>query len=260
MEVAEKIFRRSLKKREKLKILTRLAGSCTGKRVLELGCSAAYMSRQLHRLGGWWVGADMDLPVVAYYRKVNACPVVVVKEKLPFAENSFDLVVMPDYLEHVEQDSRLLEEVSRTLRESGELILTVPRDGGLLINRLRSLIGLKPEVYGHRRAGYSPEELRELLQQAGFRLEQEGAYSGFFTELWETILNFFYFRLMGKGKRRRSGGISPVEEKDFVKAKKMFLFYSAVYPFALLFRLIDRIFFFLPGHVLFVKAKKQNQT
>ncbi len=260
MDVAEKIFRRSLKKREKLKVLTRLAGSCTGKRVLELGCSAAYMSKQLHRLGGWWVGADMDLPVVAYYRKVNSCPAVLIKEKLPFAEGSFDLVVIPDYLEHVDEDSRLLEEIFRSLREEGELILTVPRDGGLVINRLRSLIGLKPEVYGHRRAGYSAEELRELLRRTGFKLEEEGAYSGFFTELWETLLNFFYFRLMGKGKKRRSGGISPVEERDFAKAKKMLFFYSAVYPLALLLKFIDRLLFFLPGHVLYAKAKKEGQT
>lgn len=45
---------------------------------------------------------------------------------LDYAENSFDLICAFDVLEHIEDDSRALKELSRVCRPGGSILLTVP--------------------------------------------------------------------------------------------------------------------------------------
>lgn len=47
---------------------------------------------------------------------------------LPFAADTFDLVVTLDVLEHVPTPARALLEIARTLRAGGTFVFTVPRD------------------------------------------------------------------------------------------------------------------------------------
>ncbi len=257
MNLEEKILKKSLKKRKKLQLFLPFLDEIKPGRVLELGCAARAFSRRMHSRGGFWVSADLDFPVVKNFFKFNGNPAVVLKERLPFRDSSFNLVLLPDFLEHVEEDELLLEELHRVCRDNGWLLLTVPKNGRLLINRIRSFIGLKPEVYGHKKAGYSLEELKEKLDKKGFQLVEVMEYSGFFLEAWETLLNFFYYKIFSRKKKRRTGQISPVEEEEFKKLEKVYRFYALSYPFALFADLLDRLLFFLPRHVIFVKAKNK---
>lgn len=45
---------------------------------------------------------------------------------LPFAKDSFDLVVIADVLEHLDNDKQLLSETFRCLKPSGAVMITVP--------------------------------------------------------------------------------------------------------------------------------------
>jgi SAM-dependent methyltransferase len=49
------------------------------------------------------------------------------KDKIPFSDNSFELVLLLEVIEHLKMDHRLLlKEISRVLKESGILIITTP--------------------------------------------------------------------------------------------------------------------------------------
>lgn len=257
MNLEEKILKKSMKKRRKLQLFLPVLDEIKPEKVLELGCAARAFSRRMHSRGDFWVSADLDFPVVKNFFKFNGNPAVVLNEKLPFRDSSFDLVLLPDFLEHVEEDELLLDELHRVCKDNGWLLLTVPRNGKLFINKVRSLIGLEPEIYGHKRAGYSLEELKEKLDKKGFHIVEVIEYSGFFLEVWETLLNFFYYKVFSRKKKLRTGQISPVEEEDFRKVKKVYRFYALLYPVALFAELLDKIFFFLPRHVIFVKAKNK---
>jgi SAM-dependent methyltransferase len=50
---------------------------------------------------------------------------------LPFASNSFDVVISFDVLEHVEQLDQSLQEIHRILRSGGSFVGFVPTEGGL---------------------------------------------------------------------------------------------------------------------------------
>ncbi len=247
MDLRAEITRRSIKKLKKLRLVQ---GRIKG-RVLELGCSASGLSRMLAQ--GFWVGLDFDLPVVKEYSAYVGKPAVVGKENLPFLNGSFETVLMLDFLEHVEDDLLLLKEASRVLKEGGRLLLSVPRSGKLFIIFIRKILGLKKEVYGHRREGYTLEQLRKMLAEAGFEIEEVRKHTGFFLELLETLQNFLYFKTRGK-KRRRAGSISPVEEAELKALKKLLLLQKLVHPFFRFADLLDRI---LPTsyHVLFLTAR-----
>jgi SAM-dependent methyltransferase len=66
-------------------------------------------------------------------------------QELPYPDESFDLVVHSDTLEHVPEPVRGLEECRRVLRDGGACVYTVP----IIVGRLtRSRSGLPPSYHG----------------------------------------------------------------------------------------------------------------
>jgi ubiquinone/menaquinone biosynthesis C-methylase UbiE len=84
---------------------------------------------------------------------------------LPFADDSFDLIILSHVLEHVEHERMLLREIKRVAKM---FVIEVPRD-------------YKPEVdkrinhflaYGHINV-YTPTSLRYLLRTEGFEIVKD---------------------------------------------------------------------------------------
>jgi len=65
--------------------------------------------------------------------------------RLPLADDTFDLVVSCDVLEHVENIERSLDEIYRVLRSGGSFIGFVPAEGGFGPHALFRL--LDPDIY-----------------------------------------------------------------------------------------------------------------
>lgn len=85
---------------------------------------------------------------------------------LPFRNASLSIVTLLDVLEHAQDDSRVLSELSRCLQPGGQVLLTVPAWPGLFGDHDRAL--------GHHRR-YRPRELEQRLEAAGFEiLESRG--------------------------------------------------------------------------------------
>ena len=71
-------------------------------------------------------------------------------QRLPHADESFDLVVHSDTLEHVPDPVRGLSECRRVLREGGACVFTVP----IIVGRLtRSREGRRPSYHGEAAKG-----------------------------------------------------------------------------------------------------------
>jgi len=47
-------------------------------------------------------------------------------KKLPFSDESFDLIIMSNLLEHIPEPQKLLDECYRILKEDGKIIMTIP--------------------------------------------------------------------------------------------------------------------------------------
>jgi SAM-dependent methyltransferase len=80
---------------------------------------------------------------------------------LPFASNSFDLVCALDIIEHVDDDTEALSELSRVTRIGGGILISTP----LHLSRWTNF----DEFVGHRRR-YEPSQLFAKLAQHHLRV------------------------------------------------------------------------------------------
>ena len=75
---------------------------------------------------------------------------------LPFKDKTFDVVLLPEVIEHIVEDGFVLSEIRRVLKDNGFLVLTVP------------YMNDKPEF--HIRI-HSPKTIKRLLKSQGFDIK-----------------------------------------------------------------------------------------
>ena len=89
------------------------------------------------------------------------------EDNLPFADLTFDRILLVHGLELAEHARRLLRETWRVLKDDGRLLIVVPNRTGWWAYRENS-------PFGHGRP-YSPGQLGRLLENALFRVERRDA-------------------------------------------------------------------------------------
>lgn len=96
---------------------------------------------------------------------------------LPIKNESADIVLALDLIEHVDDDGKLLKELHRVTKETGKLILTTPMKGRKLIPLLtEERMAEIHEQWGHIRCGYTYKELERLLKENGFSIIKRSSY------------------------------------------------------------------------------------
>jgi SAM-dependent methyltransferase len=84
-------------------------------------------------------------------------------EKLPFADESFDLVTALDVVEHLDDDVAGLKEMNRVLKKDGKTLIFVPA--------FMWLWGVQDDISNHR-IRYTKKQIVERLEKAGFEIER----------------------------------------------------------------------------------------
>jgi SAM-dependent methyltransferase len=146
---------------ERAELFRRYVGG-PGRRVLDLGCRYGAMTR--HYVGGnSVVGVDVDREALAEAEKLGVEAVRAdVEDPLPFPDESFDVVVAGELLEHVRDAEGLTAELRRVLRPGGTFVGSVP-NAFRLKNRLRFLAGRPPETDPTHLHLFSADDVRRLL-------------------------------------------------------------------------------------------------
>ena len=108
-----------------------LAGElAAGRRVLDIACGEGYGTALLARTAAHVVGVDIVPAVVAHarrrYRQSNLSFAVGSAAAIPLADQSIDLVVSFETLEHLEQHDEMMQDVKRILRPGGLVVVSSP--------------------------------------------------------------------------------------------------------------------------------------
>lgn len=254
---AVKLFKRSVLKQAKYREIVRAIGDTHGRACLDIGGDNGVISYLLRQRGGEWASADLDPVTVAAIRELVGGNVHQIDGRsLPFADASLDLIVIVDFLEHVEHDATFVGEIARVLRPGGLVVANVPHiKRRSLLRRVRESIGLTDEWHGHLRPGYTLEDLSALLGSR-FAVETSRTYSGSFSMAIDTALNAAFLKLGGQ-KAGRSAGKGTVITGDVVrKNQRQFLLLSLLYPVFWAVSRLDHLLFAQQGYMLIVRARR----
>lgn len=153
-----------------------------GRRVLDLGCGSGRHAFAAWRSQASVVALDTSLEdLTGVAGMLGAmCEVGELAEvpsggvlagdayALPFADDSFDVVIASEVLEHLEEDTLAMRELHRVLRPDGVVAVSVPRFGPEIINWLLSR-EYHDRPGGHVRI-YRRRTLIERLSSTGLSL------------------------------------------------------------------------------------------
>lgn len=144
------IFDRQLEKLSKKKRL----------KILNIGCGTGGTIKMLEKHGDV-TNVDVSDEAIRYMKEKGYPNVIKVDGiKLPFKDNTFDLVAAFDVLEHIEQEVGALEEWRRVLGPQGQIFISVPAYQWLWSQHDISL-------HHHRR--YTRKSLKKAGKKAGLK-------------------------------------------------------------------------------------------
>jgi len=108
---------------------------------------------------------------------------------LPFEDDEFDYVICSEVIEHIEDDQKAIQELSRVLRREGLLILTVPSKDPIW-ERSR-------DSFGHVRTGYSMNEIERLVMATDIEIVKVINAMTFFGKVaWRANRALFFSKVL----------------------------------------------------------------
>lgn len=130
-------------------------------RVLDVGCGTGATSAELAKRAHT-VACDFSGDALRYARERGLDVARADATVLPFPDQSFQLVVALDVVEHLDDDAAALREFMRVLKPGGHLLLTVPA--------YQRMWSAHDEALGHRRR-YSRNGMVAAVRGAGLAVE-----------------------------------------------------------------------------------------
>lgn len=143
-----------------------------GSRIIDIGCSGGALLLDFKKIGFRDVtGVDNSAEAISFCKNKGLRSVYQLDgTKLNFRDNSFDIVIASDVLEHLEDDGCALKEWHRLLAPGGLAIIFVPA--------FRFLWSRHDEMNHHYRR-YTRITLRDKLINTGFTIEDNGYWNFF---------------------------------------------------------------------------------
>lgn len=155
-------------------------------RLLDLGCGRGGIVEQLGHPPARMTGIDPDYLSLHQHRLISMPRAAALSDQLPFAADSFDIVIAGWLLEHLVAPSRSFSAICRVLRPGGAFIFITPNTGHPVawLNRVAGRLGqlqgwLVSRIYNRSEAdtfstyyqANSPAAIAGLTSNAGLTLE-----------------------------------------------------------------------------------------
>jgi SAM-dependent methyltransferase len=154
--------------------------------VLDLGSATGGNTLHIASLGHIVTSAEFSDIGIQIQRSKGIQVVQADARKLPFEDESFDVVICLDVMEHIEEDFLVISEISRVLRSGGRFLISVPEDPKLWSSH---------DVSVNHVRRYTRNSLLNILEYTNLKV----------TNLWSTL---FLLRPVVVIARKFNNGIS----------------------------------------------------
>ncbi len=158
-----------------------------GLTVLEIGCATGYFTRKLIEKECNVVALEKDSEAYKIAKKIKGAKVLYCDvnhiNKMIDEEEKFDLILLADILEHLENPIETLISLKKYLKKGGKFLISIPNIANFSI-RLSLLLGkFEYQDFGildktHLRL-FTKTTFEELLQKAGLYIVYFDVVSGF---------------------------------------------------------------------------------
>lgn len=140
--------------RRRVKKIMEGIGDIKGKKILDVGCEAGYVSLKLAELGGKVYSLDIVKEAVFLLQKQirsknqqNIFAMIGSAHHINMQENSVDVIICTEVIEHMPKLEIVFREFKRVLKPGGQLIITFPNEAfRKILYPLISLFGINTEV------------------------------------------------------------------------------------------------------------------
>lgn len=160
--------------RKRCTVLRQLVGEVNSV-LLDIGCNGGFLTSKIAEQAGNAdiVVLDLDRDSVAHAcRSYSLAGLVADGCRLPFKNDSFDLITCLEVLEHVPEPGQIVEESFRCLKKGGRLIVLVPNS--TLLFRLIWFFWTSTwgKAWQHKHVcEFNRRSLQDLLKRCGMRVE-----------------------------------------------------------------------------------------
>lgn len=152
------------------------------KKILDVGCASGWFLSQLSKLypKAKCYGVDVYDNAIAYgaklYPEINFK--VADAHRLPFEDNTFDLVVCTSVLEHVDDPQSVLLEIKRVLKQRGVAVIEL--DSGSVLFTIAWFLWkrFKGSVWHHAHLhSFTVKKLKSKILSCGFTIIKKKKFS-----------------------------------------------------------------------------------
>lgn len=148
-----------------------------GRRALDVGCGAGLLCEPLARLGADMTGVDAaaeNVEAAAHHCDGAGLDIrYMAGELATLGLGQFDLVTSMEVIEHVADKAAFVSQLADRLAPGGLMVLSTPNrtpQSRLLLVGAAEAVGMVPRGTHHWDDFVTPEELRELLAEAGLAM------------------------------------------------------------------------------------------
>ena len=131
-------------------------------RILDVGCGTGANLEMLSGFGSS-EGVDVSDDALEFCRAKGLTVHKGLAEKLPFDDETFDVVTALDVIEHLDDDVAGLKEMHRIVKKGGKTLIFVPA--------FMWLWGVQDDI-SHHRIRYTRKQIVERVEKAGFKVER----------------------------------------------------------------------------------------
>ncbi|MBI2673310.1 class I SAM-dependent methyltransferase [Candidatus Woesearchaeota archaeon] len=142
-------------------------------KLLDVGCSIGTFLAIAKKHGFDAYGIDINKSAVEYAKNLGLNAEV--KDLSSFKDKSFDIVILNDVLEHVENPIKMLKDIKRIMKEDGILEISTPNIGSILANISgKKWLHIKPNEHLYY---FSPKTLAKILELSSFNLVEYKSFN-----------------------------------------------------------------------------------